>query len=615
MKMLRYSKKASALLLTLLFLLSACTAVQQTPEDITSNVTSNVTESATPEVVSESLSSGVWYEIFSGSFNDSNGDGTGDLRGIIEKLDYLSDDLNISGIWLTPIFPSPTYHKYDTTDYYNIDPEFGTMEDFEELIAECDKRGIAVILDLMLNHSSSQHPWFLSAKKSVVIEPCGQNPCSVSELCREHNPYVGCYNFERVEKGESTPKGWYTFSGGRQSGIAMTRESQLITDGDGNPVTDEEGEFIYEETRRTYYEAEMDSYGHFLLDDNGEFITIRELDPEDIEFSSEGIPLRIKSAEDVRIETWRYEADFWDGMPDFNMDSREMRLEVERMVSFWLSKGIAGFRLDAVKHIYDDRPRDIEFLKWFDETCKRYKRDTILIGEVWSGEGEVLAFYESGITGFFNFPFAGNDGAINSAVKAKDGASMSSALEQFTKNIEKRNPDGVHVPFLSNHDTDRSAEYITDPDMQKLQAAVYLLMPGMPFMYYGEEIGESGKKSHGDEALRLPMPWDEVERQLSDPNSLLNYYRAVLELRTKFTDIHGGEVKDLKYSNRRVCAYQVNDTAVLHNFSDESQEVDISGIIPGMKLLAFISPSGAETALEGTTLTLAPYMTVIMKYD
>lgn len=112
---------------------------------------------------------GLFYEIFVGSFSDSNGDGTGDLRGIINRFDYLNDgdpnsglSLGVEGIWLTPIFASPSYHKYDTTDYCTIDPKFGTEADLKELIELCHQRGVKIILDLVINHTSSNHPWFLS---------------------------------------------------------------------------------------------------------------------------------------------------------------------------------------------------------------------------------------------------------------------------------------------------------------------------------------------------------------------------------------------------------------------------------------------------------------------
>jgi alpha-amylase len=107
----------------------------------------------------------VCYEIFVRSFCDSNGDGIGDLNGIISKLDYLAD-LGIEAIWLTPIHPSPSYHKYDVTDYYDIEPEYGTMDDFKKLLAEAHARGIEIYLDLIINHTSTLHPWFSEARKS-----------------------------------------------------------------------------------------------------------------------------------------------------------------------------------------------------------------------------------------------------------------------------------------------------------------------------------------------------------------------------------------------------------------------------------------------------------------
>ena len=122
----------------------------------------------------------VYYQIFVGSFSDSNGDGVGDLRGIINRFDYLNDgdpnsglSLGIEGIWLSPIFTSPTYHKYDTTNYYTIDPKFGTMEDLQELIELCHSRNVQIILDLVINHTSRANTWhqkFVSAHQSGDTE-------------------------------------------------------------------------------------------------------------------------------------------------------------------------------------------------------------------------------------------------------------------------------------------------------------------------------------------------------------------------------------------------------------------------------------------------------------
>lgn len=115
----------------------------------------------------------VFYHIFVGSFSDSNNDGIGDLRGIINRFDYLNDgdpdsgvSLGVEGIWLSPIFVSPTYHKYDTNDYYQVDPKFGTEEDLKQLIALCHERGVKIILDLVINHTATGHPWFQEFRKA-----------------------------------------------------------------------------------------------------------------------------------------------------------------------------------------------------------------------------------------------------------------------------------------------------------------------------------------------------------------------------------------------------------------------------------------------------------------
>lgn len=146
-----------------------------------------------------------FYEIFVYSFFDSNGDGIGDLNGVISKLDYINDgddatdsDLGFNGIWLMPIMPSTTYHKYDVTDYYNIDPQYGTLDDFKNLVSECHKRGINLIIDYVFNHTSSKHPWFLEAVSYLESLKEGEEPDL--EKC----PYVGYYHFTKEYNGSKT---------------------------------------------------------------------------------------------------------------------------------------------------------------------------------------------------------------------------------------------------------------------------------------------------------------------------------------------------------------------------------------------------------------------------
>lgn len=140
-----------------------------------------------------------WYEIFVYSFCDSDGDQVGDLRGVISKLDYIAD-LGFNGIWLMPVMPSPSYHKYDVKDYREIAPEYGTMADLEELAAECDRRGIKLILDLVLNHTSSEHPWFTAACEYLESLDAGKEPSA------EECPYYEYYHFV---KGNPSSDTWY----------------------------------------------------------------------------------------------------------------------------------------------------------------------------------------------------------------------------------------------------------------------------------------------------------------------------------------------------------------------------------------------------------------------
>ena len=490
-----------------------------------------------------------YYQIFVGSFYDSDGDGTGDLQGIVHKLDYLNDpqgkdSLGITGIWLTPINPSPTYHKYDVTDYYSIDPAFGTMEDFELLITEANARNIDVIIDLVINHTSSLHPWFLAALEEI-------------ESGREPH-YRNFYNFVEERSGS----GFHPTVGG-----------------------------LY------------------------------------------------------------YEAHFWSEMPDLNMDSLPLREEIAKIARFWLEKGVAGFRLDAAMHIYNSQRQNLDFWTWFVDTCKEInieinegifhnvdaiqnksfipKERLFLVGEVWSNEVEILPYFETGLA-LFNFPFSGHDGTINKALNTGNGERLASEMERYDREIRKRNPDGINCLFLSNHDTGRSAGFIPDPDKRKLAAAIYLMIPGNPFIYYGEEIGMTG--SGIDENKRTAMFWsatdqagitknpvdatndktpeEGVAEQLTDPESLLNYYRAILALKATQPDIFSGEVTKIDVENTGICAIRTGNVIIMHNLTDSSIEISLSEI--NVSLSGFVSPTGTDASESGGTLTLPPYASAVL---
>lgn len=190
-------KRVMSLLLIVAMFATMLTGCDTKIKDEKSQVTENVIEYDYYQelnVIDDNYRN--YYEIFVYSFYDSDGDCIGDLQGVIKKLDYI-EYMGFNGIWLMPIMPSPTYHKYDVTDYYAIDETYGTMEDFEALIAACHERGINVVIDFVLNHSSSEHPWFTQACDYLKTLAPGQEP-DLAEC-----PYVEYYQFTKEKKANT----------------------------------------------------------------------------------------------------------------------------------------------------------------------------------------------------------------------------------------------------------------------------------------------------------------------------------------------------------------------------------------------------------------------------
>ncbi len=426
------------------------------------------------------------YEIFTGSYCDSNGDGIGDLNGIRSKLDYIQA-LGVDGIWLTPVSPSPSYHKYDVTDYTDIDPTFGTLADYDALAADCAARGIALIFDLVVNHTSTEHPWFLSAVNSL-------------QTGDSENPYIGYYQF---------------------------------TEGIGD-------------------------------------------------YPVEGTD-------------WYYAAGFDQSMPELNLDNPAVRDEIKAIVTFWLGHGAGGFRLDAVTHYYDGQTEsNVMFLRWLDETVKAVDPDAFLVGEAWTDAVTILTLYQSGIDGLFNFPMS-STGTLSKAMRSEAGQSFIGRIVQWRQDIAALNPAAVAVPFLSNHDQGRIAGVLVgDVQQEKQAAALYLLSPGVPFVYYGEEIGMTG--SGDDPNKRLPMLWSVTDAtgmclppvgstqaqrlktgvggQETDPGSLLSFYRSVLDFRLQYPVFVHGNAAALETSDARLGAFTISDSditlLIAHNFSHDT---------------------------------------------
>lgn len=485
--------RVSLLVTTLLALLTGCLSpVQPTPEPTpeppvataTATVpppTAEPTAIPTPALSAEELTwwnDAIFYEVFVRSFYDSNDDGIGDINGLIEKLDYLNDgdpatndDLGVTALWLMPINASPSYHGYDVTDYYTVNPEYGTNEDFQRLMAEAHARGMKVIIDLVLNHTSTQHPWFQSAK----------DPAS---------PY---------------------------------RDYYLWTD-----------------TKPNY----QGPWGQNVWHKSGEAF---------------------------------YYAVFWDQMPDLNMENPAVIDEISEVITFWLTEMDAdGFRLDAIRHFVEDgaaqenTPDTHALLQEFFQFYKSVKPEAFTVGEAWTLTPLIVDYVGDEVDIAFEFDLAE---AFLDTARGPLAVPVKNQLQLVLDSY----PAGQYGVFLTNHDQDRVMSQLTNDVVRaKLAAVMMLTSPGVPFIYYGEEIGMTGIKP--DEDIRRPMQWHgddtkagfsthlpwravaqdyktvNVAVQEADPDSLLNHYRALLQLRNANSALRTGETIILDADTERLYA-------------------------------------------------------------
>ena len=423
----------------------------------------------------------VCYEIFVRSFYDSDGDGVGDLNGLIQKLDYINDgtpashrDLGARCIWLMPIAESPSYHGYDVTDYYRVDREYGTNDDFKRLVAEAHRRGIRVLVDMVLNHASSRHPMFEEAQRDTASR--------FRDWFRWAAKHPGV-------KNEWGGDNWHR-----------------------SPV------------RGDYY------YGFF-----------------------------------------------WSGMPDLNFENPEVLEEAKKIARFWLVEmGADGFRLDAIRHLLEDGaktthvPGTHAVLREYAAYIRSIAPAAFTIGEVWDSTGAMLAYYPDQLDGYFAFEVADS---ILAAVRTASAKKLFPPLLR----LQSAAPAERWSPFLRNHDQTRTlTELGADIGRARLAATLLLTLPGLPFVYYGEEIGMTGNKP--DERLRTPMHWRRVRAagfttgaawqplqpdsltanvaaQDADPASLLNLYRRLIHLRAENPALASGELIQLTASSDTVAAY------------------------------------------------------------
>jgi alpha-glucosidase len=459
----------------------------------------------------------VIYQIYPRSFADSNNDGIGDLPGIISQLDYL-EALGINALWLSPIYPSPDVDfGYDVADYTAIDPKFGTMKDFEKLVKEAKKRDIHIILDLVLNHTSDQHPWFQESKQS------------------RENPYHDWYIWKDPKPNGDPPNNWQAIFGGS----------------------------AWE------YNADLGQYYYHM---------------------------------------------FYKEQPDVNWRNPQVRESMLDVFRFWLKKGVKGFRLDVFnayfkdpdfkdnptkfgirafyrqEHIYDvSQPEMYPLIKEIRGILDEHK-ETYVVGETFLADTQHTATYcdQGQLHAAFNFEFPGN--------RWHPKRFLQSALKWYGSLTENAWPNN----FLSNHDMKRAASrYCFGEDDRRARAALAMLLTlkGTPFIYYGEEIGlrditirkvseikdPIGKRFwplfKGRDGCRAPMQWNSevnagfsqtdpwlpvnpdfpnrnVQRQMSDPDSLLNYFKKLVEIRKALPSLQCGDFSALDDNPRDILAFE-----------------------------------------------------------
>lgn len=362
----------------------------------------------------------VAYQIYPKSFCDTNGDGIGDLRGIISKLDYLKE-LGVDIIWLSPIYKSPFVDQgYDISDYYAIAEEFGTMEEFDELLAEAKKRDMYLIMDLVVNHCSDKHEWFQKA----LADPDG--------------PYADYFYFRKGKNG-NPPSNYRSYFGGNC----------------WEPVP---GSDKY--------------YFHMFAKEQ----------------------------------------------PDLNWENPKLREEIYRMINWWLDKGLAGFRIDAIINIKKDLAfpdmepdgddglascwRMVENAEGVDallEDLKNHtfaKKDAFTVGEVFNIGVEDLPDF-IGENGHFSTIFDFSAHMLSDGEHGWYDAppiSFDAWKKAITDSQMRVQNVGFEANIIENHDEPRGVsrflpDYAQNADGAKMLGTVSVLLRGIPFIYQGQEIG------------------------------------------------------------------------------------------------------------------------------
>ena len=493
---------------------AAQTPLESSPSAVALD-TSAVAEVRPPSTLQPGWQHGAFMEVFVRAYKDSNGDGVGDIKGLTQQLDYLKD-LGIKGIWLMPITASADGdHGYATTDFRAIEPAYGTLEDFDELLRQAHARGIGVIMDYVINHSAQASPLFTNAMAGPT------------------SPFFDWFVWEK-----EAPAGWDIWG--------------------KNPWTS----------------------------------------------TPQG----------------NYFGTFGPHMPDFNFRNPAVLAYHQSSLRFWLNRGLDGYRLDAVPHLVENNAKE-----WNDQPESRRLTGelTALITAypqryvVCEATANPQVYAAPELCGSA-FAF----GLERNIVKAARGdkKAIRAVADYFTSAPQ------TMATFVGNHDLFAGArlwdQLRGNRAQYKLAAASYLLQPGTPFIYYGEEIGMAGINSlPGDQPLRAPMSWSaetqrggfttgtpfrpvapnaarwNVAAQLADPHSLLSFYKSMLALRNSLPSLASGSY-DAPQVQGRVMAYRrtldAQTTLVVTNYGTRSATIRLDQLKPRAAFVP-VFPQGGKT--------------------
>ena len=613
--------------------------------------------------------SGITYQINVYSFADSDGDGWGDFKGIENHLDYL-DRMGATALWLSPAHPADSYHGYDVRDYNALNPQFGTEQDFKDLIDAAHAKGIKIYMDYVLNHTGKGHPWF----REALMDP--------SSPYRDYyffsnNPSADYSKFPML-KGTSYKSGEWKQATTGSPRLTITKTDEAVTTGSSDwnlffwqGSTSKEIRFKDRGDGTMYLVMEINGECGLLLrrfmdwSSGSKFgangaATLTEGSPMDLIWNGEDITFKGSGRYKVEIANLTvgsisFMGAFGEYMPDLNygdlsqVDTNPAFMDLAASADKWINLGVDGFRLDAVRHIcggidsFNDTSNQILLGKWYSHCNDTYKAaghsdDIYMVGEVFTGYDAAASYYR-GLPSVFGFSYWWT---LRDRIASGKGSDFASTISGFQKAYKSYRADFIDAIKLSNHDEDRAASDFGNNDQKKrLAAAVLLTSPGKPYIYQGEELGYWGTKAGGDEYVRTPILWTQggsvpsgwsskidmdmlktegisVAAQSVDERSLLQLYYHFAYARNTNEALADGTLEETVSGNDSVAACYMNSTTtskrclVLHNFSNgpvtvtRSQD-NLTDIL--------VSNAGGESTItvSGNSVTLPGYSSVVFK--